>query len=168
MKELTQLQNNVIALRRLEDKKKELDTKYAAKKKALAETILKQMKQDEVKTLCFVDKSGLAQVTYTCSLVEPQSIKYDVSKLEKTLSKKQLNKVVEKRIVVNDTEAFIEYLKSIGANPKEFKNLITVNKEVDKKALEQMYELREVTFKQLEGTYKITNTTPYLKTTSKQ
>lgn len=168
MKKLTRLQTDIVTLRQLEDKKKELDAKYTAKKKALTEEILKQMKQDEVKTLSFTDKSGIAQVTYTCSLVEPQSIKYDVSKLEKALNKKLLNKVVEKRIVINDTEEFIEYLKSLGANPKDFKRLITVNKEVDKKVLEQMYELGEVTFKQLDGTYKITNTTPYLKTTSKQ
>ena len=54
------------------------------------------------------------------------------------------------------------YLKECGVDPKVFKTFITVQKEVNKKSLEQMYELGEVTLEDIKGCYDVETINSYI------
>jgi hypothetical protein len=57
----------------------------------------------------------------------------------------------------------VKYLKQCGVSPKKFKSFITVEKSVDKKKLDFLFETGEIKTKDLDGCYELKESESYLK-----
>ena len=100
----------------------------------------------------------------TCKKVTPVSISFIAEKLEEKLDKHLRDKVIKKEVVIDDWNGFMEYMKELGASPKEVKKHISVRKTVDKKALENAEKLGQISVSDLKGCYTVKENTAYLST----
>ena len=82
--------------------------------------------------------------------------------MEKLLGKEKSKKVINKTYVINDFKGLVAYLKECGVDPKIFKTFIDVQREVDTKSLEQMYELGDVTLEEIKGSYNVDTICSYV------
>ena len=93
--------------------------------------------------------------------VERTSIKWDVDKLRKRISKDVFKKVVHKEYKVVGMPQLIKYLKSCGVDPEVFKQYIVVEESVDQEAVDRMGELGYLSAKQVSGCYIVDCAKPY-------
>jgi hypothetical protein len=133
---------------------KELDKK--------GEKMGEYLKQREDKKY-FDDEAGFA-IKY----VQPQKAIFDIDKLEKNIPVYVSREVIKKRLVVDNEILFVALLNRCNFPMDEFWQCVTVEKEVDTKALEQMLDLGEVDKGMLDGTFEIVSKKPYLKVTDKK
>ena len=94
--------------------------------------------------------------------IKRKRITYFAEKLEKLLGKEKSKKVINKTYVINDFKGLVAYLKECGVDPKIFKTFIDVQREVDTKSLEQMYELGDVTLEEIKGSYNVDTICSYI------
>lgn len=99
------------------------------------------------------------------SKVTPKKIDWDVKGLKKVLSKDQASRVLQKKYEVVDMPGLIEYLKSCGVNPSEFKKHIVVNESVNVTELNNIYETGEADINELKKCCSVTEGTSYIKIT---
>jgi hypothetical protein len=83
----------------------------------------------------------------------PVKVDFDVDALQKKLDKKLFSQVVSTTVTVDDLHGMIAYLKQFGVDPKVFKSFITVSKDVDKAALDQLEALGKIDKEDLVGTF---------------
>ncbi len=98
-----------------------------------------------------------------CKMVTPVSVEFIPEELEKRLGKEAAEEFVDKEVVIENWNEFMEYMKELGANPKKIKKLISVRKTVNKKALENAEKLGKISVEDLKGCYKTTKKSSYLK-----
>lgn len=99
--------------------------------------------------------------------IQSTTITFDVDKVEKKIGKKHASEIISKEYTISDFEGLIKYLKSIGANPKKFKQFIEVNKTIDRKKLDNLEELGLLSLDDLAGTYEVKVNNPYYKVSTK-
>ena len=97
-----------------------------------------------------------------CKMITPVSVEFMPEELEKKLGK-EVKEFVNKEVVIDNWNEFMEYMKELGANPKKVKRLISVRKTVNKKALENAEKLGKISVEDLKGCYKTTKGSSYLK-----
>lgn len=85
--------------------------------------------------------------------VTKTTITYFADKIEEKLGKEVTAAVVDKSYTINNWDGFVKVLKKYKVNPKEVKKLINVNEVVNKNKLNELYELGEFKFEDLEGCY---------------
>lgn len=100
--------------------------------------------------------------------VQPTSIVWDVEKLEEVLDKEDVKEVITKQYTIIDMQGLIEYLRSCGVSPKEFKKFIEVHKIVEQKALEQLAALGKVSEEELKPCYTLEKKNSYLRLDMKE
>lgn len=83
----------------------------------------------------------------------PVKVEFDVDALQKKLGKKLFSQVVSTTATIDDLSGLIAYLKQFGVDPKVFKSFITVHKDVDKAALDQLEALGQIEKEDLVGTF---------------
>lgn len=98
-----------------------------------------------------------------CKMVTPVSVEFIPEELEKRLGKEVATEFIDKEVVIENWNEFMEYMKDLGANPKKVKSFISVRKTVNKKALENAEKLGKVSVESLKGCYKTTKKSSYLK-----
>lgn len=85
----------------------------------------------------------------------PVKVEFDVDALQKKLGKKLSSQVVSTTATIDDLSGLIAYLKQFGVDPKVFKSFITVHKDVDKAALDQLEALGQIDKEDLVGTFEV-------------
>ena len=60
------------------------------------------------------------------------------------MTKEQQKEVIDKTYVVSDMGGLIEYLKTCGVKPKEFKKFIEVQEVVNETKLDNAYQTGEI------------------------
>lgn len=98
-----------------------------------------------------------------CKMITPVSVEFIPEQLEKKLGKEAAKEFIEKEVVIENWDEFMEYMKELGANSKQIKKLISVRKTINKKALENAEKLGKVSVESLKGCYKTTKKSSYLK-----
>lgn len=83
----------------------------------------------------------------------PVKVEFDIDALQKKLGKKLSSQVVNTTATIEDIQGLVSYLKQFGVDPKVFKSFITVHKEVDKAALDQLEALGQIDKEDLVGTF---------------
>ena len=82
-------------------------------------------------------------------------IVWKLEQLKRNLSKQTYRKCVNKTYTVNDMDGLISYLKQCNVDPCVFKTFINVTEQVDEKEINQLYEIGEITKKQIKGCYSV-------------
>ena len=158
-----QTMSDVYALYRLEDRFKKIKSEYEERKKKLQVDIKNFMYVNGFERFKF--ESGLDNVNV--SKVCRRSVIWDVDKLEDRLKenfdKEMANEIIVKRYFVNNMEGLTKYLKSIGADPKKFKQFISTEKSVDTDALNRLSDDKEISMEDVAGCYEVKESEPYLK-----
>lgn len=93
--------------------------------------------------------------------VERVSVEFDAKKLQKRLNKKQVEQVITKRYIVNDADAFLAYLRECGCDPNILRDFLQSELSVDKKALDRLHDIGEVSKEDIDGCYTVKVSKPY-------
>ena len=99
--------------------------------------------------------------TLTVSRIQKANVVFDADKLESALGKRLSVGVILKSYTIVDMPGMISYLKEIGADPTIFKSFISVEKSVDTKALDRLYDVGKVDEDQIKGCFTIKPQNPY-------
>lgn len=102
------------------------------------------------------------------TMVKPTTFEWNIQKLKQAIGKRVSNKVINKRIIINDYDSLVLLLKNHGVKANDFKQCIFVEEEVDNKEIENCLELGEITKKQIKGTYKLNGSNPYVRITNRK
>lgn len=108
---------------------------------------------------CVVSDSryGVDETILKVTKYRPVKVEYIVEKLKAKLPRQTFEKIVSsKRIYVVNYNQLVMYLKSCGVDPKEFKKYIKVEEQVDRKRLENLYNIGEIKKSDIVGCYNIT------------
>lgn len=89
----------------------------------------------------------------TAKVVEKNTVIYYEDMLEKTLPRDKFDKVVSKRYNINNIKDFVKLLQAHGITKKQFKKYVDVEMEVDKKKIDKLVDLGEISMEELEGCY---------------
>lgn len=98
-------------------------------------------------------------------VVEPSSIIWDMEKLQKQLGKKLSDVVFNKQVTITNYNAVVELLKKYGVPAKEFTQFLTVKKEVNQEAIDNLFQLGKISKKDIKGCYTVKKGTAYVKLT---
>lgn len=82
--------------------------------------------------------------TFKVKKVQKKQVIFDIGKLERSLDKETLKKVVVKKCSVINYDALISYFKELGADPKVIRELIVTTKEVDTSEIDRLAEIGEI------------------------
>ena len=111
------------------------------------------LKEDTAPPFLMIKKSQRAQVIFS------------VEKLEASVDKKYIDKIIDKTYTVNDVLGLAAYVKECGGDPKIFKSFLNVSKNVNVKEIERLEGIGKLdsevaksccTVKLGEATYNIT------------
>lgn len=110
-------------------------------------------------------KSGTLDdaVAFTVTKVQKVSASFNTKALKKVLGKKYFSSVVTKRYTITDFDGFINYLKSLNADPKIIKSFLSADEFVNESALDNLVALGKVNKKQVKDCVSYTVHEPYFK-----
>lgn len=125
--------------------------------------MLLQVDENKKKIQSYFDENGLKVLevhTTNKKLIakkhERATIKYDVEKLRGRLDKDVFNEVTKRTYTISDIDGLIKLIRSAGISASEFKSYINVDVKADTQRLKELYEVKEVTLKDLKGCYTAT------------
>lgn len=108
---------------------------------------------------CYAESNEVIKV----SRIRRTNVEFNIRKLEKTLDKEILKDIIEKEYIVNDMNGLISYLKECKVDPNIFKTFLTVNKKVNEKKLDNLYDLGKIKKEEIEDCYKVEKSKPFFK-----
>lgn len=91
----------------------------------------------------------------TVFVTEKINIEYDIPRIYKQVDKSLADKFIDKLYSVIDWKAFIKFLKSKGITNSELKEFIKIDREVNKKSLDKLYDAKEISLQDLDDCYKV-------------
>lgn len=103
-----------------------------------------------------VSESDTSKTTIVCKKTERANIKYDVEKLKQKLDNELFMEVTKRSYYITDIDAMIKLMKDNDVRARDFKALIDAKVTVDREALKQLYDAKEITMSDLKGTYSAT------------
>ena len=108
--------------------------------------------------------------SYRVTNVEPVKLIRDVEKLKSQLKQHDveteiINSVIETSYSISDWKKFVEILSSHGIKAKEVLPIISTQKKVNQKKIDEMSELGYITTEDIDGCYTIEKTNGYCKLT---
>lgn len=95
-------------------------------------------------------------VKVVCKKYERANIKYDIEKLKKKLDDELFIEVTNRSYIIKDINTMISLVKDAGIKAKEFKELIEPKITVNSQAIKNLYDVGELTMKDLKGAYTAT------------
>lgn len=152
-----ELKVTILKAHRLVEHHKDSEAEFKAEKEKAGQAIGNLMRKLGITEFEFTPRIGdkLASKNLSCKYVQSKSITYLQSKIEEKFDKEFCNEVINKQYSVNDMRGLIEMLKDYRVSPKEFKKFIIIQKTVNVARIEQLYELGEITMKDLDGCYEV-------------
>ena len=82
-------------------------------------------------------------------------INYDADKIDRNegLDQEVKSKIVKKEVVVVDYPGLVGLLRSLGAKPAQFKQLIQVRKTVDGEMVKKLFDTEQLKIDDISGCY---------------
>lgn len=99
--------------------------------------------------------------SFVVKKIEKVSVEFNAKKLKNRLKKSQFEKVVSKRYVVDDADGFLMYLKECGCDPAVLRDFIRTEFFVDKKALDMLFDIGDISKDDVDGCYTVKKSKPY-------
>lgn len=138
-------------------RKKQIDQKFDKAKKSFYSAVDSVVEDfGEGQSYVFHDTSRLLSRSWKLTKSVPVKVIFDPVKLLKKLGKKLASRVVVTTATIDDYSGLVKYLKSCGVDSKVFKSFVTLHKEVDKDAIEQLEAIGEIDKEDLAGTFEAT------------
>lgn len=155
----------VIELLTLERKYKNVTNQYQTKKQKLSTSIKNFMYANNCGNFSFDLPKGYFEQEGKLVVQKRQAKKvvWNVEKMAEKFDAELLNEITTKSYRINDIDGLVRYLKKCGVNPKKFKGFIEVERSVDKKRLDYLFETGELKMADLEGCYELKESESYLK-----
>lgn len=108
---------------------------------------------------------------YILTRVQRVKVTWDAEKTEaalKNTDKELCSEIVQKELTLADKKGFVEYAKSLGADPKKLFSFFIVNKTIDEKALNRLTEVGAIDETKLSGCYDVKADEPYWRVVFKE
>lgn len=163
---MKKIEEMILELYDIKNKSKRLQDEYKIRIKYLEKKIDEIFTKKKEISYSFCCQNRDSDIYYKATLVKPKKIEWNIDVLQQVLNKKIFNQICNKKYTIIDYEGLIKYLKTVGVDPKIFKNFISCEKTMNEKMLNQLSELGEITEKDLEGCYTVTNREQYVKITT--
>lgn len=122
--------------------------------------VMKGVFDDDEKSKVFASAS-VADGNIVVKKVERVSVNFNAKKLRKKLPKKYAEQVITKRYVINDADNFLAYLRECGCDPDILRDFMQPELSVDKKALDRLHDIGEVSMEDIDGCYTVNVAEPY-------
>ena len=161
---MNKIEQIILDLKKLNDEEKNHQDEYKLKKKMYEEKITKFLGKSQEKSYRFENSNRRIKATF----VENKKIEFNSEMIEQIIDKELFNEMVDKTYTISDYDGLVTYLKSIGANPKIFKEFIHCEKKVNKSKLNQLSELGDISLDDLEGCYTVSTISSYIKITESE
>lgn len=146
-------------------RKAEADSEFEKEKKAFYQAMGEVIEDfGEGSSYAFSNLNGNYKLTRSV----PIKVIFDTDKLQDKLGKHLSLQVIESKAVIEDLPGLVKYLKDCGVDPKVFKSFISVQKSVDKAALEQLEALGKIDKEDLTGTFEVTVGNPSFRITMRK
>jgi hypothetical protein len=97
-----------------------------------------------------------------CSLCERKDIRYDIARAKELLGKKKCKQFIDSSYEVCDIEKLKDLAKNHGISPQELKDCLSVNEKVNNKKLDNLYDLGEIDFEEVEKFAEVKLTSRYI------
>lgn len=108
---------------------------------------------------------------YILTRIQRVKVTWDAEKTEaalKNVDKGLCSEIVQKELTLADKKGFVEYAKSLGADPKKLFSFFVVTKTVDEKALNRLTEVGAIDETKLAGCYDVKADEPYWRVAFKE
>lgn len=121
-----------------------------------AEQVMNDLKQDfnatierfciehDSNSLTFESDGEARNTEIKVTKVSPKKVIWKPEILKRIIGRKRAARVIEKRYEISDFAGLVEYLKTCGVDPKQFKSFLTVSETVNEKALDNLFDLGEL------------------------
>ena len=158
---MNKLNQIILDLKKLNDNEKSHQEEYKSKKKMYEEKIIKLLGKNNERSYDFIQSNRRLKATF----VENKKVDFNVEMIEQIVDKDLFEEFVDKTYTISNYEGLVNYLKTLGANPKVFKEFIHCEKQINKSKLNQLSELGDISLDELEGCYSVSITSSYIKIT---
>jgi len=148
-----------IELYELNKKHDAFEQEYKERKKQIFSEIKKYTEKENITSYGVNSKQGFFKFVP----VVTTTINWDIDKLQEKVDKNLLKQFIDKTYTISDYDGLIEYLKSCGVNPKKFAEYLSVDKKVNKKKLDQLSDMGDITMDDLADCYKVEVKSEYVK-----
>jgi hypothetical protein len=151
---------------RLDAENKKLETYIGELDKKVSNILFTAgLKTIDVKTnrgINFISCPSIIKITK----VSRKKVIWNIPKMKEILDKDVCSELITKKVSIPDPDAFVKLMKKYNVNPKEFKKLLYVEESVNEQGLNQMYELGDISVKEVNSFCKVEEGTSYLKYTT--
>lgn len=145
---MREVDNAIIKVSSLEKQAEELKQRITKGKKKIQE----YFDNNKIKTL-EVEPSDTNSAKLIATKRERVTINYLPDKLQERLSKMIFGEISIRQYYIVDVEGLVSLLKKAKIPASDFKKYVGVNTTIDKKRVEQLYSVGDITKKQLEGCF---------------
>ena len=142
---MNKLEQMILELYEVKNKSKRLQDEYKIRIKYLEKKIDEIFTKKKEISYSFCCQNRDSDIYYKATLVKPKKIEWNMDVLQQVLNKKIFNQICNKKYTIIDYEGLTKYLKTVGADPKIFKNFISCEKTMNDKMLNQLSEHGEIT-----------------------
>jgi len=87
---------------------------------------------------------------------ERATLTYKIEELKKKFDDEMFLEITKRSYVITDIDAMIKMVREAGVSAKQFKQYLEVVVKADSARIKQMYDSKEITMKQLNGTFTAT------------
>lgn len=118
--------------------------------------IQKFFDENDIKSMEVPIGEESSSIKLVCKKSERATIKYDVEQLKKKLDSDLFLEVTTRTYTIKDINKMINLVKSAGVKSRDFKELIDVKVTANNQEIKRLYDVGEITMKQLKGAYTAT------------
>lgn len=161
---MNKLEEIICNLNLLNKKNKEDQEDYKYKKTKLENEIKKIYGKKDIKTYSFKSDNTY----YKATVVKQKKINFNVDMIQQIIDKEVFNEICDKKYELVDYEGLVEYVKSLGGSPKQFKSFIRCIKSINNNKLNQLSELGDISLDDLEGCYTVSENEGYIRITESE
>lgn len=158
-----EVESAIVEFNSLQEKKRQLDSKFNEKKAAFYRYMSEALESGEVcdgSTYEFqADKffaDGSSKVfNFKATRIIPTKIVWDAAKLKEKLDRDVFRDVVKRDRQLVDAVGLAKYVKSIGGKPSELWSFFNVTDVVDEKAINQAFDIGDLTQEDVAGCFSV-------------
>lgn len=151
-------------LRAKRDDFKAREKTYKADNEKFSKALVEWIEQTGSDFMSYGSELGIGKPdNIKCSVIRQKSVVWDIMKLQKNFPKEVRDRMIDRKVTVNDWDGFSKYLARLGANPKLVKSFLDVEKSVNAEGMDELFREGKISWDGLEGCFEVKYKAPYIK-----